>query len=104
MAEETPTVEKVVETKETTKASTDAAAAAVISPAPAVVADDAIRKWLAGIDAIVFLVLVGGICFYLIYHQGSVGTDVIAIITIERNYFYGSSSGSTAKSTMLDKK
>ncbi len=115
MPDETPTVEKVVETKETTKASTEASAAAVISPPSPPVADDSIRKWLAGIDAIVFLVLVGGICFYLIYHQGSVGTDVlavlimvvqamIAIITIERNYFYGSSSGSTAKSTMLDKK
>ncbi len=110
-----PTVEKVVETKATTKATTEASAAALISPASPPAADDAIRKWLAGIDAIVFLILVGGICFYLIYHQGSVGTDVlavlimvvqamIAIITIERNYFYGSSSGSTQKSGLLEAK
>lgn len=114
MPDETPTVQKVVESKETTTASTEASAAAVISPTPAIVADDGIRKWLAGVDSIVFLIIVGGICFYLVYHQGTVGTDVLAIlimvvqamiqiINTERNYFYGGSSGSTAKTAILEK-
>jgi hypothetical protein len=85
-------------------------ASAVVPPVPA--ADDGIRKLVAGIDTIVFLILVGGICGYLIYTKETPGVPVMAIlvmvvqamigvITTERNYLFGSSSGSTSKSTTI---
>lgn len=109
MPDETPTVEKVVETKETTKASTEAAAAAVISPTPALVADDNSRKYLAVIVVVQFLALVA----FIIYRTNSgevnnaemmiLGAE-IGFVTTVLNYYYGSSSGSTAKSAMLEAK
>lgn len=110
MPDETP-IPPVVEktTTEHVKASTEAGAATLLNPPPMTAADDKIRKTIAGMDAMVFLVLVGGICAYLIYHQGSVGTDVLAVLIMviqamisviqtERQYYFGSSSGSTSKS------
>jgi hypothetical protein len=100
-----PTVEKVVETKETTKASTDVAAAAVISPAPATVADDGARKVLALAVIVQFLALVA----YWIYLgkpidniQMVLGAE-ISFVSMVLNYYFGSSSGSTAKSALLEK-
>ena len=103
-----PTVEKVVETKETTKASTEAAAAQVISPAPAIVADDGARWWLAFAVIIQFLVVIG----FIIYRTNANETNnaemmilgaEIGFVTTVLNYFFGSSSGSTAKSALLEK-
>ena len=103
-----PTLEKTTETRETTKASTETAAAAVISLAPAVVADDSSRWWLGLIVILQFLALVGYIVFSTKTHEATnaemmvLGAE-IGFITTLLNYYYGSSSGSTAKSAMLEK-
>ena len=103
--------EPVVETTATTttKATGDAALVPTNqAPAPAPAADDYIRKVVVVIDSLQFLIIVGGICGYLIYHTGSVGTDVLAVLIMvvqaeiafiltERQYLFGGSSGSTAK-------
>lgn len=101
-----PTVESVKTTSETVTTKGDPAAISlpIAPPAP----DDYIRKVTVGVDMGAFVLLVGGICAYLMYRQNSVGTDVMAVlimvvqamigvITIERNYLFGSSSGSTLK-------
>lgn len=82
------------------------------TPTPTAACDDSIRKWVAGIDSIVFLILVGGICGYLMYSGKNIETDILAIlimvvqamigiIVTERSYWFGSSSGSTSKSTTI---
>jgi len=107
----TPTVEKVVETKETTKASTEVSAAAVISPTPPVIADDSIRKVLALGLVIQFTFYVLFVTYLLIYDVRTnlsttasnllmiILTAEIALMTLTYNYYFGSSSGSTAKNS-----
>lgn len=104
-----PTVEKVVETRETTKASTEAAAAAVVSPAPATVADDSTRFWLGFIVILQFLVVIGFIVYRTATKESNnaemmiLGAE-IGFVTTVLNYYFGSSSGSTAKSALLEKR
>ena len=88
----------------------------VLAPTPPTpAADDSIRKVIMVMDTVQFLAIVGGICGYLIYHTGTVGTDVLAVLIMvvqaqiqlllmERGYMFGSSSGSTAKSAMAKDK
>lgn len=105
-----PVIEQTSTT--TTTANTEASAAKVLAPPPAVVADDYIRKVVVCVDSVVFLIMVGGICGYLIYHKGTVGTDVLAVLIMvvqamiqiiytERQYLFGGSSGSTAKTAAV---
>jgi len=81
--------------------------------------DDQVRKWLAlGVIA-QFMIIVGGICGYLIFsaYTGSgskIGTDIFTVLTVvvtaeigyvkdTLTYYYGSSSGSTAKNVAQEK-
>ena len=75
-------------------------------PPPAVIADDNARKYLAGIVVAQFLAIVG----YMIYAgtkldntQMILGAEITFMSSV-LNYYFGSSSGSTAKSAVLDKK
>ncbi len=107
MSEETPLepplVSTVKETHETvtTKGSTDPAP----TPAPVPAADDNARKWLALAVIVQFVVVVG----YWIYLgkaidniQMVLGAE-IAFVSSVLNYYFGSSSGSTAKSQATGK-
>jgi len=89
------------------------------APPPAVIADDNIRKWIAQ-EAIITDFLLAMFILYLLFFQSSaVSKDVLpfatgAIGTIigykardvgtVYGYLFGSSSGSTAKSAILEKK
>ena len=72
-------------------------------PPPQIVADDSARKYLAMATIVQFLVVVG----YIIYRsQAGIASNAEMIIlgaenvfvTTVLNYYFGSSSGSTAKS------
>jgi hypothetical protein len=96
----TPVVETTVTEKKTGEAATQQ------PPPPAVIADDNARKYLAAIVILQFMVVVG----YYIYAgskldntQMILGAE-ITFMTSVLNYYFGSSSGSTAKSAVLDKK
>jgi hypothetical protein len=96
--ETTPIVETTTEKHETVKTVGDP------PPIPAV-ADDSARKWLALAVILQFLALVS----YWIY-LGKVIDNIqmvlgaeIGFVSIVLNYYFGSSSGSTAKSAMLEK-
>lgn len=78
----------------------------VTPPPPQIVADDGVRKALALAVIAQFLIFVG----YLVYVgkpvdniQMILGAE-IGFVTTVLNYFFGSSSGSTAKSALLEKK
>jgi hypothetical protein len=97
-----PVVEKT--TTETTKAT--GAAAVLQPPPPPIIADDNARKWLAGFVIFQFMAVIG----YYIYAgskldntQMILGAE-ITFMTSVLNYYFGSSSGSTAKSAVIDKK
>ena len=99
-----PTIEKVTKTEETTKTSGDVNAIAQLPPPP--VADDRARKWLAVAVIAQFLTLIG----FMIYigkkiddTQMILGAE-IGFVTTVLNYYFGSSSGSAAKSQQLSQK
>jgi hypothetical protein len=78
-------------------------------PPPQIVADDNARKWLALVIIAQFLAIVG----YIIYRsqKGEASNAEMIILGAENvfvttvlNYYYGSSSGSTAKSASELKK
>jgi hypothetical protein len=92
----------VVETTVTEKKVGDAATQQ--PPPPAIIADDNARKWLAIAVIVQFLIVVG----YIIYTNKGitqtsstelmvVGAEITFVTTV-LNYYFGSSSGSTAKS------
>jgi hypothetical protein len=73
-------------------------------PPPAIIADDNARKYLAAFVIVQFSVVIG----YYIYAgtkldntQMILGAE-ITFMTSVLNYYFGSSSGSTAKSAVLD--
>jgi hypothetical protein len=115
---DTPVVEKTTQiagVTETTKATTETAAAAVISPPPAVIADDWIRKVMAIGIILQFTLYIGLITLLLVYmgkELSQTANNIIMIILTAEigymglafNYYMGSSSGSTAKSALLEKK
>lgn len=88
-----------------------------VTKADTVAHDDRVRFWLAIIISVQFTIVVGGICGFLIYEalqKISVGTDILAVLimvvqaeiqtlTITWQYYYGSSSGSTAKGVAAEK-
>lgn len=91
-----PLVERTTESKETVTS-------AVAPLATLAAADDNIRKGLAVLVVLQFVLLVG----YMLYHAGGAGmTNVetmvlgaeISFMTSVLSYFFGSSSGSTSKS------
>lgn len=102
-ADKPPVVEKVTETKETTKTS----GAPTQEPPPPVVADDRPRQLLAVATVLQFLALVGFIIWLAKPVDNAqmmiLGAEVSFMTTV-LNYFFGSSSGSTAKSALLEKK
>ena len=99
MADEPPVVE--TSTTQTTKATGDAA---VNPPPPAIIADDNARKYLAVAVIVQFLIVVG----FIIYTGKGVATASntelmilgaeVTFVTTVLNYYFGSSSGNTAKS------
>jgi hypothetical protein len=72
-------------------------------PPPAIIADDNARKWLAVGVILQFIVIVGYILYNLKGAQTSnsemlvLGAENVFMTTV-LNYYFGSSSGSTAKS------
>ena len=95
-----PTVETTVTEKKTGDA------AITQAPPPPVIADDNARKYLAAIVIIQFCIVIG----YYIYAgskldntQMILGAE-ITFMTSVLNYYFGSSSGSTAKSAIIEKK
>lgn len=110
MADETPVVETTV--TQTSKATGEAATNP--PPPPTTVADDWIRKALA-VGTVVQFTLYIVVITYLIVYLGKELTNtanniIMIILTAEigymgmcYNYYMGSSSGSTAKSAMLEK-
>lgn len=103
-----PVTEKTTETHEKTVVT----GAPLQAPPPAIIADDAARKWLAVGVIIQFLLVVG----YIIYavKSGKTGDTnnaemmilgaEIGFVTTVLNYYFGSSSGSTAKSAAAQDK
>lgn len=98
MADTTPIVETTVTEKKTGDAATQQ------PPPPAVIADDNARKYLAAIVIVQFMAIVG----YMIYAgtkldntQMILGAEITFMSSV-LNYYFGSSSGSTAKSAVLD--
>lgn len=103
-----PVTEKTTETHEKTVVT----GAPIQAPPPAIIADDAARKWLAVGVIIQFLLVVG----YIIYavKSGKTGDTnnaemmilgaEIGFVTTVLNYYFGSSSGSTAKSAAAQDK
>jgi hypothetical protein len=96
-----PTVEITVEKHETVKTSGD--------PPPAVIADDNPRKYLAVAVIAQFLLVVGYIVYAVKGVEASnaemmiLGAE-IGFVTTVINYYFGSSSGSTSKSQLLEGK
>lgn len=89
----------------TTKATTEAGAAAVLAPPATPQADDNIRKVLAIAVLVQFLALVG----YMMWlgkkiddTQMILGAE-IGFVSMVLNFYFGSSSGSAAKSALLAK-
>jgi hypothetical protein len=104
MADTTPIVETTVTEKKVGDAATQQ------PPPPQIIADDNARKWLAVGVIVQFLLVIG----YIVYTgKGQVqasntelmilGAEVTFMTTV-LNYYFGSSSGSTAKSQILDTK
>lgn len=103
MPEETPP--PVVETT-VTQTSKATGEAATNPPAPPVIADDSPRFWLAFAVVVQFLGVIG----YMIYTstklentQMILGAEITFMTTV-LNYYFGSSSGSTTKSALLEQK
>lgn len=84
-------------------------------PAPEA-ADDNVRKWMAAIVMICFTIIILASLYALFFYSKQLPNDVLPIVTgligtvfgywagyagAIINYLYGSSSGSTAKSTLL---
>ena len=111
-----PVVEKTTTgATETVTASTEASAAAIISPVPAAAADDNVRKIVAQ-EAIFTDFILAIAILYLLFYKGEtvpaftagiIGTIVgykARDVGTVYGYLFGSSSGSTAKSVQLEKK
>jgi hypothetical protein len=100
-----PVTEKTTETHEKTVVT----GAPIQAPPPAIIADDAARKWLAFVTIGQFLLVVGYIIFTVKNGETNnaemmiLGAEIGFVTTI-LNYFYGSSSGSTAKSAAAQDK
>jgi hypothetical protein len=103
MADTTPIVETTVTEKKVGDAATQQ------PPPPAVIADDNARKWLAVAVIVQFLAVVA----FIIYTIKSADVNnaemmvlgaEIGFVTTVINYYFGSSSGSTAKSVAMEKK
>ena len=84
-------------------------------PPPAVIADDSARKYLALASITTYGVFISLVVWLLVFHSDKISSVVATLIgtilgTQASNvgsvyqYYYGSSSGSTAKSAVLDKK
>lgn len=88
-------------------------------PPPAVIADDSIRKWVAQESIGTNFLLLMVVLYLMFFHSAQIPKDALpfvtgiigAIVGSSRadvttciNYLFGSSSGSTAKSAVLDKK
>ena len=102
-----PTVESTTETHKVEKVTGEAGQL----PPPQIIADDNARKWLAVGVILQFLALVG-FMVYLTLRSGRavdpaqmmiLGAE-IGFVTTVLNYYFGSSSGSTAKSAVMEKK
>lgn len=100
MADTTPIVETTTTEKKVGDAATQQA------PPPPVVADDSPRFWLAVAVVTQFLGVIG----YMIYTstklentQMILGAEITFMTTV-LNYYFGSSSGSTTKSALLESK
>ena len=100
MADTTPIVETTTTEKKVGDAATQQA------PPPPVIADDSPRFWLAVAVVIQFLGVIG----YMIYTstklentQMILGAEITFMTTV-LNYYFGSSSGSTTKSALLESK
>lgn len=80
--------------------------------------DDRVRKWLAVLVIVQFVIVAGSICAFLV-HADSAAKPVtngvlsvlimvvqseIAFVMLALQYYFGSSSGSTAKSVAMEKK
>lgn len=113
MADTTPIVETTVTEKKVGDAATQQ------PPPPAVIADDGIRKWVAQEALATNFVLLMVILYLMFFYSDKIPKDALpfvtgiigAIVGSSRadvttciNYLFGSSSGSTAKSAVLDKK
>jgi hypothetical protein len=102
----TPVVEKVIETKE--KVTSTGEVAIKTQPPTPTPPDNFIR----GILAVAVLLQFTSVIGYMLVvgtnlSDGQTGQILIAevsFVTVVLSYFYGSSSGSTAKSAMLEKK
>jgi hypothetical protein len=104
----------LLETKETK----EPPVAPAVTQADTTAHDDRARYNIARIDMLGFVVIVGGICAFLIYSEimghvlsngilailTMVVQSMFALILMSRSYYYGSSSGSTAKSVAAEKK
>jgi hypothetical protein len=95
-----PTVETTVTEKKTGEAATSP------TPAPAAVADDTPRFYLGLAVVIQFVAVIA----YMIYTstkldntQMILGAEITFMTTV-LNYYFGSSSGSTTKSALLESK
>jgi ABC-type microcin C transport system permease subunit YejE len=98
--------EPIVEKTTTEKASGEAALAQPPAPAPA--ADDKIRGHLAVVSTLVYGIFISLLIYLLVFHSDKISSVVATLIgTILGSqssnissvfqYYYGSSSGSTAK-------
>ena len=98
--------EPVVETTATTTTKASGEAALQPPPPPPVIADDNARKYLAAFVILQFMVVIG---YYLYAGNKLDNTQMIlgaeiTFMTSVLNYYFGSSSGSTAKSAVMEKK
>lgn len=100
--DETPKTETSTQTSETTTTTGPKQQ----EPPPAIIADDSTRKVLGILVILQFL----GFVSFLFYlgksfpdSQMVLGAE-ISFVSVVLSYYFGSSSGSTAKSAMLEKK
>jgi hypothetical protein len=108
-------IKPVVETTVTERKEGDAAIQQ--PPPPAVIADDSIRKWVAQETILLNFVVIAGTMYLLFFKSALVSKDALpfvtgllgtiigsnrADVTTCINYLFGSSSGSTSKSQILD--
>lgn len=106
MADETPVVETAVTEKKTGEA------ALTQPPAPAPAADDSVRGRLAALTVFSYGVFITLLVWLLVFHSDKISSVVATLVgtilgaqasnvSAVYQYYYGSSSGSTAKDKRL---